>query len=68
VFGGEISGRCAVLDRGLGRRAMRRKVQALTNAIVGTLSWIHSHSAEEIMAKMPEETVGKDKAALSRGR
>jgi len=25
------------------------------------LDWIHTHSAEEIMAKMPEE-VGKDKA------
>jgi hypothetical protein len=36
-------------------------VQALTNAIVSTLSWIHSHSPEEIMAKMPEETVGKNK-------
>ena len=37
-------------------------MQALTNAIVSTLSWIHSHSAEEIMAKMPEEMVGKNKA------
>ena len=37
-------------------------MQALTNAIMVTLSWIHSHSAEDIMAKMPEEMVGKDKA------
>ncbi len=37
-------------------------MQALTNAIMATLSWIHSHSAEDIMAKMPEEMVGKDKA------
>src|ERR1700746_1631636 len=37
-------------------------VQALTNAIVATLGWIQSHTPEEIMARMPEETVGKDKA------
>ena len=36
-------------------------MQALTNAIVNTLAWIHSHSPEEIMAKMPEEIVGKNK-------
>jgi len=28
-------------------------------AIVNTLAWIHTHSPEEIMAKMPEEIVGK---------
>ena len=38
-----------------------KDVQALTTAIVNTLAWIHSHSAEEIMAKMPEEIVGKNK-------
>jgi NitT/TauT family transport system substrate-binding protein len=36
-------------------------VQALTNAIMNTLKWIHSHSPEDIMAKMPPELVGKDK-------
>jgi NitT/TauT family transport system substrate-binding protein len=36
-------------------------VQALTNAMMATLAWIHAHSAEDIMAKMPEEMVGKDK-------
>ena len=30
--------------------------------MMATLAWIHSHSAEDIMAKMPEEMVGKDKA------
>ncbi|MDU1695810.1 MAG: ABC transporter substrate-binding protein, partial [Bradyrhizobium sp.] len=39
-----------------------KETQALTNAIVATLGWIHAHSPEEIMAKMPEELVGKDKA------
>jgi NitT/TauT family transport system substrate-binding protein len=33
----------------------------LTNAILNTLAWIHSHSPEDIMAKMPAETVGKNK-------
>jgi sulfonate transport system substrate-binding protein len=38
-----------------------KEAQALTNAILNTLAWIHSHTPEEIMAKMPEELVGKDK-------
>ena len=38
-----------------------KEAQALTNAIVNTLDWIHSHTPEEIMAKMPEEVVGKNK-------
>jgi NitT/TauT family transport system substrate-binding protein len=33
----------------------------LTNAMLATLKWIHSHTPEEIMAKMPEEYVGADK-------
>jgi len=36
-------------------------VQGMTTAIVATLKWIHSHTPEEIMAKMPPEMVGKDK-------
>ncbi len=39
-----------------------KEVQGLTNAIVNTLKWIHSHSPEDIMAKMPPEMIGKDKA------
>jgi NitT/TauT family transport system substrate-binding protein len=35
-----------------------KESQALANAIVETLHWIHSHSPEEIMGKMPEEFVG----------
>ncbi|MGE3146643.1 MAG: ABC transporter substrate-binding protein [Pseudorhodoplanes sp.] len=38
-----------------------KTAQALATAIVNTLKWIHSHSAEEIMAKMPEALVGADK-------
>src|SRR5712672_2391027 len=39
-----------------------KETQALTNAIVNTLKWIHSHSPEDIMTKMPAELVGRDKA------
>jgi NitT/TauT family transport system substrate-binding protein len=61
VFGGEYPGG-ALYSTAAWVAAHEKDVQALTTAIVNTLSWIHSHSAEEIMAKMPEETVGKDKA------
>ncbi len=37
-----------------------KEVQALTDAMLATLGWIHTHSAEEIMAKMPPEMVGKN--------
>ena len=30
--------------------------------MLGTLAWIHAHSPEEIMAKMPPEMVGKNNA------
>jgi sulfonate transport system substrate-binding protein len=42
-------------------KSHEKEVQAMTNAIVSTLNWIHSHTPEEIMAKMPEEMVGKNK-------
>jgi NitT/TauT family transport system substrate-binding protein len=61
TFGGEYPGG-ALYSTAAWIGAHQETVQALTNAIVATLSWIHSHSAEEIMAKMPEEMVGKDKA------
>ncbi len=37
------------------------QVQALTTAVVASLRWIHAHSAEDIMARMPPEMVGPDK-------
>src|SRR6266436_2151641 len=61
VFGGEYPGG-ALYSTAAWVASHEKDVQALTNAIVGTLAWIHSHSAEEIMAKMPDELVGKDKA------
>jgi sulfonate transport system substrate-binding protein len=38
-----------------------KEAQALTDAIARTLAWIHSHSPEEIMAKMPRDLIGKDR-------
>jgi NitT/TauT family transport system substrate-binding protein len=61
MFGGEYPGG-ALYSTAAWVAAHEKEVQALTNAIVGTLTWIHSHTAEEIMAKMPDEMVGKDKA------
>ena len=60
VFGGEYPG--GALYSGTAWIASHEKeVQALTNAIVNTLKWIHTHSPQDIMAKMPPELVGKDK-------
>jgi NitT/TauT family transport system substrate-binding protein len=60
VFGGEYPGG-ALYSTTAWVAAHEKEAQALTNAIVNTLAWIHSHSPEEIMAKMPAEVVGKNK-------
>jgi NitT/TauT family transport system substrate-binding protein len=59
VFGGEYPGG-ALYSTATWVKGHDKEVQALTEAILGTLAWIHSHSAEEIMAKMPPELVGKN--------
>jgi NitT/TauT family transport system substrate-binding protein len=61
TFGGEYPGG-ALYSTAAWVASHENAVQALTNAIVATLGWIQSHTPEEIMARMPEETVGKDKA------
>jgi NitT/TauT family transport system substrate-binding protein len=61
VFGGEYPGG-ALYTRADWITKHPKETQALTNAIVNTLKWIHSHTPEEIMAKMPQELVGADKA------
>jgi NitT/TauT family transport system substrate-binding protein len=61
VFGGEYPGG-ALYARAAWVASHEADAQALTNAILATLRWIHSHSPEEIMAKMPDELVGADKA------
>src|SRR4051795_5840951 len=60
LFGGEYPGG-ALYSTAAWVASHQKDVQALTNAIVNTLAWIHSHSAEDIMAKMPPEMVGKNK-------
>jgi NitT/TauT family transport system substrate-binding protein len=60
LFGGEYPGG-ALYTTTAWIKSHEKEVQGLTNAIVNTLAWIHSHSPEEIMAKMPEQMVGKNK-------
>src|SRR5690349_22320662 len=60
VFGGEYPGG-ALYTRSDWIAKHEKETQALTVAILATLKWIHSHSAEEIMAKMPADLVGPDK-------
>jgi NitT/TauT family transport system substrate-binding protein len=61
VFGGEYPGG-ALYTRGDWIAKHEKETQALTDAILATLKWIHSHTAEEIIAQMPEDLVGPDKA------
>ena len=61
VFGGEYPGG-ALYTRADWIAKNEATMQKLTNAIVATLKWIHSHTPEEIMAKMPDELIGPDKA------
>ena len=61
VFGGEYPGG-ALYTKADWIAAHPKEVQALTNAILATLKWIHSHTPEEIADKMPAQYVGKDKA------
>jgi NitT/TauT family transport system substrate-binding protein len=61
VFGGEYPGG-ALYTKSAWIAAHPKETQALANGIVATLKWIHSHTAEEIMAKMPDNLIGPDKA------
>src|SRR5258707_1045960 len=61
VFGGEYPGG-ALYTKSAWIASHPKETQALTNAILATLIWIHSHTPEEIMAKMPDGLVGADKA------
>lgn len=61
VFGGEYPGG-ALYTRADWIASHEKEVQGMTNAIVATLKWIHTHTAEQIADKMPPELVGKDKA------
>ena len=60
VFGGDYPGG-ALYSTTAWVKAHPKEAQALTNAILTTLTWIHAHSPEEIMAKMPPHAVGRNK-------
>ena len=61
VFGGEYPGG-ALYTKADWIASHEKEVQGMTNAIISTLKWIHSHTPEQIADKMPAELVGKDKA------
>jgi NitT/TauT family transport system substrate-binding protein len=60
VFGGDYPGG-ALYSKAEWIEKHPKETQALTTAIVNTLAWIHSHTPEEVMAKMPPNLVGPDK-------
>jgi NitT/TauT family transport system substrate-binding protein len=60
VFGGEYPGG-ALYSTAAWVASHEKEAQALTTAILNTLDWIHTHSAEDIMEKMPPEMVGKNR-------
>jgi NitT/TauT family transport system substrate-binding protein len=61
VFGGDYPGG-ALYTKADWIEKNPKAAQGLATAIVRTLKWIHSHTPEEIMAKMPDELIGADKA------
>jgi NitT/TauT family transport system substrate-binding protein len=61
VFGGEYPGG-ALYTKSEWVASHPKETAALAKAIVATLKWIHSHTPEEIMAKMPDNLVGPNKA------
>jgi NitT/TauT family transport system substrate-binding protein len=60
LFGGEYPGG-ALYSTTAWVTSHDKEAQGLTNAILSALNWIHTHSAEEVMDKMPPEMVGKNK-------
>ncbi len=60
VFGGDYPGG-ALYSKADWIEKHPKETQGLATAIVNTLAWIHSHTPEEVMAKMPANLVGPDK-------
>ena len=60
VFGGKYPGGSIYSTRDWVAKHPKES-QAIADSIVETLHWIHSHSAEEIAAKMPKELVGPNR-------
>ena len=66
VFGGEYPGG-ALYTKADWIASHEKEVQGMTNAIVATLKWIHSHTPEEIADKMPAGIRRQGQGALCRG-
>lgn len=60
VFGGDYPGG-ALYTKADWIEKNPKAAQGLATAIVNTLKWIHTHTPEEIMAKMPPELIGADR-------
>jgi NitT/TauT family transport system substrate-binding protein len=60
VFGADYPGG-ALYSTAAWLNSHEQEAQALTTAIVRTLDWIHSHTPDEIMAKMPDDLIGQDR-------
>jgi NitT/TauT family transport system substrate-binding protein len=65
VFGGEYPGG-ALYTRGDWIAKHEKETQALTDAILATLKWVHSHTPEEIMAKCRKIWSGPTRRFISR--
>jgi NitT/TauT family transport system substrate-binding protein len=66
ALGGDYPAACLYMDRGY-MEANKETAQKLVNALVKTLKWVHSHSAEEIADKMPKDYMAGDKALYVKG-
>jgi NitT/TauT family transport system substrate-binding protein len=60
VFGGKYPGGSIYATREWVERHPKES-QAIADALVDTLQFIHAHSAEEIMERMPKEVVGSNR-------
>ncbi len=66
ALGGDYPAACLYMDRGY-MEANKETAQKLVNALVKTLKWMHSHSAEEITDKMPKDYMAGDKTLYVKG-
>jgi len=66
ALGGDYPAACLYMDRSF-MEANKDTAQKMVNALVKTLKWMHSHSAEEIADKMPKDYYAGDKALYVKG-
>jgi NitT/TauT family transport system substrate-binding protein len=66
ALGGDYPAACLYMERGW-MEANKPTVQKVANAMVKTLKWIASHSAEEIADKMPKDYYAGDRELYIQG-